>query len=130
MHDLTKGSITGHIISMAVFIGLGLLFQTLYFLVDLYFVSHLGSWAIAGVSAAGVSSFAVMGASQLVAVGAMALIAKAGGRKDQAEANLVSGQAFSLSILFTLATLGLGYTIGPLAAQQVSADAQTSEAAR
>ena len=47
MHDLTKGSITGHIISMAAFIGIGLIFQTLYFLIDLYFVSHLGAWAIA-----------------------------------------------------------------------------------
>ncbi len=130
MHDLTKGSITGHIIAMAVFIGLGLLFQTLYFLVDLYFVSHLGSWAIAGVSAAGVSSFVVMGASQLVAVGAMALIAQAAGRKDQAEANLISGQAFSLSLVFTVATLMLGYTLGAAAVQTVSADAQTSQAAR
>lgn len=130
MHDLTKGSITGHIINMAVFIGLGLVFQTVYFLVDLYFVSHLGSWAIAGVSAAGVSSFVVMGGSQLVAVGAMALIAQAVGRKDQGDANLVSGQAFSLSILFAVATLALGYTAGGAAAQTVSADAQTAEAAR
>ena len=130
MHDLTKGSITGHIINMAVFIGLGLVFQTVYFLVDLYFVSHLGSWAIAGVSAAGVSSFVVMGASQLVAVGAMALIAQAVGRKDQAEANLVSGQALSLSALFSVATLALGYTVGAAAAGAVSADAQTGEAAR
>jgi putative MATE family efflux protein len=130
MHDLTKGSITGHIISMAVFIGLGLVFQTVYFLVDLYFVSHLGSWAIAGVSAAGVSSFVVMGGSQLVAVGAMALIAQAVGRKDQPDANLVSGQAFSLSLLFAVATLVLGYAVGSRAAQAVSADAQTSEAAQ
>lgn len=130
MHDLTKGSITGHIINMAVFIGLGLVFQTVYFLVDLYFVSHLGSWAIAGVSAAGVSSFVVMGASQLVAVGAMALIAQAVGRKDQAEANLVSGQAFSLSVLFSVATLALGYTAGATAASAVSADTQTAGAAR
>src|SRR5689334_3706593 len=130
MHDLTKGSITGHIIAMAVFIGLGLLFQTVYFLVDLYFVSHLGSWAIAGVSAAGVSSFLVMGASQLVAVGGMALTAQAVGRKDRDDANLVSGQAFSLSLVFTVATLILGYTLGAAAAQTVSADAQTSEAAR
>lgn len=130
MHDLTKGSITGHIINMAVFIGLGLIFQTVYFLVDLYFVSHLGSWAIAGVSAAGVSSFVVMGASQLVAVGGMALIAQAVGRKDQAEANLVSAQALSLSVLFSVATLALGYTAGATAAGAVSADAQTAAAAR
>ncbi|MBI3438503.1 MAG: MATE family efflux transporter, partial [Proteobacteria bacterium] len=130
MHDLTKGSITGHIINMAVFIGLGLIFQTVYFLVDLYFVSHLGSWAIAGVSAAGVSSFLVMGSSQLVAVGGMALISQAVGRKDQEAANLVSAQALSLSVAFSIATLLLGYTAGAWAAQTVSADAQTSNAAR
>jgi putative MATE family efflux protein len=126
MHDLTKGSITGHIISMAVFIGLGLIFQTLYFLVDLYFVSRLGASAIAGVSAAGVSSFLVMGAAQLVSVGSMALIAQAAGRKDQASANLTAAQALSLSIAFGIATLGLGYTVGMAAARAVSADAPTA----
>ena len=129
MQDLTKGSITGHIISMSIFIGLGMLFQTLYFLVDLYFVSRLGSAAIAGVSAAGVSSFLVMGASQLVAVGAMSLIAQAVGRKDASDANMISGQALSLSLLFGVITIILGYTVGAMAAQSVSADAETATAA-
>jgi hypothetical protein len=39
-HDLTQGSITGRLVGMAAFIGMGLLFQTLYFLVDLYFVGR------------------------------------------------------------------------------------------
>ncbi|MFZ2030671.1 MAG: MATE family efflux transporter [Vitreimonas sp.] len=129
MHDLTKGSITGHIINMAVFIGMGLIFQTLYFLVDLYFVSRLGSAAIAGVSAAGVSSFLVMGAAQMVSVGAMSLIAQAVGRKDHQDANLISGQSLSLSFLFSMVTLALGYTIGARAATAVSADAATADAA-
>ncbi|MFT3729437.1 MAG: MATE family efflux transporter [Terricaulis sp.] len=126
MQDLTKGSITGHILSMAVFIGMGLIFQTLYFLVDLYFVSRLGSSAIAGVSAAGVSSFLVMGASQMVSIGAMSLIAQAVGRKDRDEANLISGQALSLSLIFSVLTLLLGYTVGAAAATAVSADASTA----
>ena len=53
MRDLTQGSITAHLLGMAAFIGIGLIFQTLYFIVDLYFVSRLGSAAIAGVSASG-----------------------------------------------------------------------------
>jgi putative MATE family efflux protein len=126
MQDLTKGSITGHIMSMAVFIGMGMIFQTLYLLVDLYFVSRLGSAAIAGVSAAGVSSFLIMGASQMIAVGAMSLIAQAVGRKDHEDANLVSGQALSLSLLFSALTLLLGYTVGAMAATAVSADAATA----
>lgn len=130
MQDLTQGSITRHILSMAVFIGLGLIFQTLYFLVDLYFVSRLGSAAIAGVSAAGVSSFLVMGFTQLVGVGAMALISQAIGRKDEAAANLTSAQALSMSLLFSAVTLVLGYTVALNVVGNVAADAATGEAGR
>ena len=51
---------------MAGFIGISLIFQTMYFIVDLYFVSRLGSAAIAGVSAAGNVFFLALAASQLV----------------------------------------------------------------
>lgn len=37
--DLTQGSITRRLVGMAGFIGIGLVFQTAYFLVDLYFVA-------------------------------------------------------------------------------------------
>lgn len=130
MQDLTQGSITRHIVNMAVFIGLGLVFQTLYFLVDLYFVSRLGSSAIAGVSAAGVTSFLAMGATQLIGVGAMALVAQAIGRKDEPAANLVSTQALSLSFAFAAAMLALGYTLGLRAVTVVAADEPTAVAAR
>ena len=49
--DLTAHSIGKHILQMALPIAAGMLFQTLYFLIDLYFVAHLGDAAIAGVSA-------------------------------------------------------------------------------
>ena len=62
MKDLTQGSITRLLIGLAVPIAIGMLFQTLYFLVDLYFVSRLGDAAIAGVSSAGIITIA--GASQ------------------------------------------------------------------
>jgi Na+-driven multidrug efflux pump len=53
VHDLTKGPIAGHIARMAAPIAAGMIFQTMYYLVDLYFVARLGGTAIAGVSAAG-----------------------------------------------------------------------------
>ena len=49
MRDLTQGPIAGHLLGMAAFIGVSLIFQTMYFIIDLYFVSRLGSAAIAGV---------------------------------------------------------------------------------
>ena len=69
-----------------------MIFQTLYFLVDLYFVGRLGGAAIAGVGSAGNLTFLVMSLTQVLGVGTVALIAQAVGRKDQAHANLVFNQ--------------------------------------
>ena len=40
MGDLTQGPIPGHLLTMAAPIAAGMLAQTLYFLVDLYFVAQ------------------------------------------------------------------------------------------
>jgi putative MATE family efflux protein len=130
MRDLTQGSITGHLLGMAGFIGLSLIFQTLYFIVDLYFVSRLGNAAIAGVSASGNVFFLALAASQLISVGAMALVAQAVGRKDEADANLFSDQAISMSLLFAAAMLVLGYAFGGLGVDLVAADAESAAQGR
>ena len=46
MHDLTKGSIARNLIQTASFMLVGMVFQTLYFLVDLKFVGMLGPTAL------------------------------------------------------------------------------------
>jgi Na+-driven multidrug efflux pump len=51
MKDLTQGSIVRNILAMAAPLAAGMIFQTLYFLVDLYFVAGLGDAAVAGVGA-------------------------------------------------------------------------------
>lgn len=50
MRDLTEGRITSHILAMAGPTAIGLIVQTMYYIVDLYFVAQLGDAAIAGVS--------------------------------------------------------------------------------
>jgi Na+-driven multidrug efflux pump len=45
MQDLTRGSIPRHILKLAAPIAVGMVFQTLYYLVDLYFVARLGDAA-------------------------------------------------------------------------------------
>ncbi len=73
MHDLTQGSIPRHIIRMAIPMAIGMIFQTLYYLVDLYFVGRLGDVALAGVSAAGNVQYIVMALTQVLGVGTMVL---------------------------------------------------------
>ena len=64
MRDLTRGPIPGHIVAMAAPIAVGMLVQTLYYLVDLYFVSRLGGVPLAGVSAAGNLMFLLLALTQ------------------------------------------------------------------
>src|ERR1043165_1579663 len=99
MKDLTQGSLVRHILAMAGPIALGMIFQTLYFLVDLYFVAQLGDTAIAGVSAAGNATFIIFALTNMLGVGTMAVMAQAVGRKAQPEANLVFNQSLLLSTL-------------------------------
>jgi putative MATE family efflux protein len=126
--DLTEHSISGHIAQMAVPIAAGMLFQTLYFLIDLYFVAHLGDAALAGVGAGGNIMFIVLALTQVLAVGTVALISHAVGRKDQADANLVFNQSLSLSGSCAVITLLLGYAaVGPYM-HALSADEATMRA--
>src|SRR6195256_6293918 len=109
MKDLTQGPITRLLVAIAVPIAIGMLFQTLYFIVDLYFVARLGAAAIAGVSSAGTAGFVIMALTQMLGVGTVALVSHAAGRKDQAEANLIFNQSVLLSAILGVVTLVAGY---------------------
>lgn len=125
MQDLTEGSISGHVLKLAAPIALGMLFQTLYYLIDLYFVSRLGDAAIAGVGSAGNVQFLVMALTQILGVGTMALIANASGRKNREEANLIFNQSLFLSALCLVVTLVGGYGLCGWYMGTLGADAAT-----
>ena len=125
MRDLTQGPIPGHLVAMAVPIAAGMLAQTLYFLIDLYFVAQLGDAALAGVGAAGTAMFVVMALTQTLGVGTMALVSQAVGRKDPADADLVFNQAMSLALFCTVATLIGGYALAGCYMRIVGADEPT-----
>lgn len=122
MHDLTTGPLGRHIVRMAAPIAAGMIFQTLYYLVDLYFVARLGGTAIAGVSAAGSVAFVVMALTQVLGVGTMVLISHAAGRKDQADANLIYNQSLTLAAIAGLLTLVIGYGLARFYLRTVTAD--------
>jgi putative MATE family efflux protein len=128
MKDLTQGPISRLLVAMAVPIAIGMLFQTLYFLVDLYFVSRLGDAAIAGVSTAGTVSFVILALTQMLGVGTVALVSHAAGRKDQATANLVFNQSVLLSAILGALTLLWGFLAGGAYVRWVAADAAAASA--
>jgi putative MATE family efflux protein len=128
MKDLTKGSISSHLIAMAVPMAAGMIFQTLYFFVDLYFVAQLGDAAVAGVSTAGNAMFIIMAMTQVLGVGTVALIAHAVGRKDQADANLIFNQSLLIAVLCGVLTLVLGYAGSLAYVRSIAADEATVQA--
>src|SRR5438445_794549 len=128
MKDLTQGSITRALVAMAVPIAIGMLFQTLYLLVDLYFVARLGDAAIAGVSSAGTAGFVILALTQMLGVGTVALVSHAVGRKDQAEANLVFNQSVLLSAICGVLTLVAGFVAGGAYVRSIAADPDGADA--
>jgi putative MATE family efflux protein len=122
---MTTGSIPRHIIRLALPMAAGMIFQTLYYLVDLWFVTRLGDAAVAGVSAAGNVQIIVMAVTQVLGVGTMALIANAVGRKDRDDANLVFNQSTVWAFACGILVLVLGYSLCGLYMETVGADAAT-----
>ena len=123
MQDLTHGSIRRHVLAMAAPIAAGMLLQTLYYIVDLYFVARLGDAPLAGVSATGPVMFVVFALTQILGVGTVALMSHAVGRKDRAEASHVFNRSVALAALCAAATLaggfvGAGPFMGALGADQ------------
>jgi putative MATE family efflux protein len=98
MQDLTTGSLTGHLLKTTSYMLVSMVFQTLYILVDLFWVGRLGTDAVAAVGLAGNLSFIVLAITQMLGVGATTLVSHASGRKDQDQAIFLFNQSQVLSM--------------------------------
>jgi putative MATE family efflux protein len=130
MNDLTRGSVASHIARLSAPIAAGMLFQALYFLVDLYFIATLGDAALAGASSAGNVTYAVSALSQVLGVGTVVLVAHAAGRKDRAAANLVFNQSLVLAVVCSLLVLLAGYGLTSRYLLAIAADERVVESGR
>ena len=129
MEDLTQGSIPGNIIKMSSFMLVTMVFQTLYYLVDLYFVGRLGREAVAAVSVAGNLMFIVLALSQMLGVGTTALVSHAVGAKDKTRALLLFNQSQVMAAIVGLLFLIVGLALMGVYSRTLAADAQTARLA-
>jgi putative MATE family efflux protein len=127
VQDLTTGSLTQHLLKTTSFMLVTMLFQTLYVLVDLYWVGRLGTEAVAAVGISGNLMFVVLAATQMLAVGTTTLISHAVGRKDRERATVVFNQSQVLSILVGLVFLAATMATRMTYARTMSADALTTQ---
>jgi putative MATE family efflux protein len=124
--DLTTGSITKHLLTTMSFMLVTMLFQTLYFLIDLYWVGRLGTEAVAAVGIVGNLTFVVLALTQMLGVGTTAVVAHAAGRKDQTEALLMFNQAQVMAMVTGTLFLIVGMAGRWAYARAMSADATTA----
>lgn len=129
MNDLTQGSLAKNLLKMSSFMLVSMVFQTLYFLVDLYFVGRLGKEAVAAVSVSGNLTFLVLAATQTLGVGTTSLIAYAVGRKDHQQARLVFNQSQVLSLVAGALFLIVMTALRGTYARELSASPQTAQLA-
>ena len=129
MQDLTTGSVTRHLLKTTGFMLVTMVFQTLYFLVDLYFVGRLGKEAVAAVSIAGNMAFVVLAATQMLSVGTTTRVAHAVGRRDREAAGFAANQSQSLGFTIGVIFFVVAWTTRRFYADSLSADAGTREQA-
>jgi putative MATE family efflux protein len=126
MQDLTTGSIPRHLLKTTGFMLVTMVFQTLYFLVDLYWVGRLGKEAVAGVAIAGNLTFVVLAITQMLGVGVTTLVSHAAGQKDRDRARLVFNQSLILSVLVGIAFCALAMAVRVPYANALGADGTTA----
>jgi len=129
MQDLTKGSLARNLLQTTSFMLVGMIFQTLYFLVDLYFVGRLGKTAVAAVSLSGNLMFLVLALTQTLGVGTTALVSHATGRKNRDDARLIFNQSQVLSLTVGALFFVIMLAVRDRFAQGQSADPETARLA-
>ncbi len=111
--DLTTGPISSHFRTLALPAALGMLFSTLYNVVDIYFAGLLSTDAQAGL-AQGVQVFYIFVAVGFGLGAAMsALVGNALGRKDSRAARRLSVQGLSYGIMASGVLGCVGFWLGP-----------------
>ncbi len=112
-HDLTTGPIGGHFRTLAIPAAMGMLFTTLYNVVDVYFAGQISTEAQAGL-AIGFQAFFIMMAFGFGTGSAMsALVGNARGKKDDGAARRTALQGLSFGICMTILLMAVGSVAGP-----------------
>lgn len=105
--DFTTGPITRHLLKTTGLMLVMMIFQTLYFLIDLYWVGRLGTPSVAAVGIAGNLTFVVLALTQMLGVGTTTVVSHAAGRKDRLDANRLFNQSQVLATGAAFLVVGL-----------------------
>src|ERR1044071_3061657 len=102
-HDYTKGSIRKAVILLAIPMMLEMCMESVFAVVDIFFVSHLGKHATSVVGLTESVISIVYSLAIGISMAATAMVARRIGEKDPAAASKAGMQAFLVAIVLTIA---------------------------
>jgi len=111
--DFTEGSMARAIILLAVPMVLEMSMESLFGVVDVFWVSRLGADAVATVGLTETSLTLIFVIALGLSMGATALVARRIGEKDERAAGLVAVQAIIVGLVVSAATAIFGYFFAP-----------------
>ena len=111
--DFTEGSIGRAIILLAVPMVLEMCMESLFGIVDVFWVAHLGADAITTVGLTETCMTVLYCIALGLGMGATALVARRTGEKDEQAAGLVAVQAIIVGLAIAGVTAWLGYIFAP-----------------
>jgi len=111
-NDLTQGSILRHLVRLSIPASMGMIFNTLYNLTDLWFAGLLSDAALTGMSIAGSVFFLLIGIGAGIQTGTAAMVASDVGRKHMGDVQSWLNNAVGIAIVVSVIALGIGWVIG------------------
>ena len=118
--DLTKGPMSTHFRTLAIPAALGMLFATLYNVVDVYWAGRLSTDAQAGLAIGYQAFFVLMAIGFGLGAALSALVSNAKGSGDSSQTQRLTAQGLSFGVIATLVSMIIGWYIGPFLINLVS----------
>ena len=118
--DLTTGSMASHFRALAIPAAFGMLFATLYNVVDVYWAGRLSTDAQAGLALGFQAFFILMAVGFGLSSALSALVSNAKGSKDAEQTQTFIAQGLIYGVIATVVLMIVGWFLGPILITLVS----------
>ena len=118
--DLTTGSMSLHFRRLAIPAALGMLFATLYNIVDVYYAGLLSTDAQAGLAIGYQAFFILIALGFGLSSALSALVSNAKGSRNTSQVQRYIAQGLTFAIILTLLSMVIGWFLGPKLIELVS----------
>ena len=118
--DLTTGSMASHFRALAIPAAFGMLFATLYNVVDVYWAGRLSTDAQAGLAIGFQAFFILMAVGFGLSSALSALVSNAKGSKDAEQTQTFIAQGLIYGVIATVVLMIVGWFLGPMLITLVS----------